>query len=98
MMAEYKGNSLVLFPSMVGFKLGLWQSGMSPWHLIVSSLWLPWCLAGGKESACDAGDTGSVPGPGRSPGDGNGNPLQYCWASLVAQLVKYLPAMRETWV
>ena len=77
MMAEYKGNSVGLFPSMVGFKLGLWQSGMSPWHLIVSSLWLPWWLPGGKESACDAGDTGSVPGPGRSPGDGNGNPLQY---------------------
>ena len=31
----------------------------------------------GKESACDAGDTGSIPGLGRSPGKGNGNPLQY---------------------
>ena len=31
----------------------------------------------GKESACDAGDPGSVPGLGRSPGGGNGNPLQY---------------------
>ena len=50
-MAEYRGNSLVLFPSMVGFKLGLWQSGMNLWHLIVSSLWLPWWLPGGKESA-----------------------------------------------
>ena len=31
----------------------------------------------GSESACNAGDTGSVPGLGRSPGEGNGNPLQY---------------------
>ena len=31
----------------------------------------------GKESACSAGDGGSVPGSGRSPGEGNGNPLQY---------------------
>ena len=31
----------------------------------------------GKESACDAGDSGSIPGSGRSPGKGNGNPLQY---------------------
>ena len=30
-----------------------------------------------KESACDAGDLGSTPGLGRSPGEGNGNPLQY---------------------
>ena len=31
----------------------------------------------GKEYACNAGDLGSVPGLGRSPGEGNGNPLQY---------------------
>ena len=31
----------------------------------------------GKESACNAGDPGSIPGSGRSPGEGNGNPLQY---------------------
>ena len=39
-----------------------------------------------------------IPGLGRSPGEGNGNPLQYSSASLVAQLVKNLPAMQETWV
>ena len=34
----------------------------------------------GKASACNAGDPGSIPGSGRSPGGGNGNPLQYsCW-------------------
>ena len=52
----------------------------------------------GKESACNAGGPSSIPGSGRSPGEGIGYPLQYCWASLAAQLVKNLPAMWETWV
>ena len=52
----------------------------------------------GKESACNARDHGSIPGSGSSPGEGIGYPCQYSWASLVAQLVKDLPAMRETWV
>ena len=52
----------------------------------------------GKESASTAGDLGSIPGSGRSPGEGTGYPLQYSWASLVAQTVKNLPAMQETWV
>ena len=52
----------------------------------------------GKESACNAGDPGLIPGSGRSPGEGKGYPLQYSWASLVAQLLKNPPAMQETWV
>ena len=52
----------------------------------------------GKESACNAGDPGSSPGSGRFPGEGIGHPLQYSWASLVAQIVKNLPAMWDTWV
>ena len=52
----------------------------------------------GKESACNAGDPGSTPGSGRSAGEGTGFPLPYAWASLVAQLVKNLPAVRETCV
>ena len=52
----------------------------------------------GKESACNAGDPGSIPGSGRSAGEGIGYPLQYSWASLVAQLVKNLPSIWETWV
>ena len=52
----------------------------------------------GKESACKAGDPGSIPGSGRCPGEGIGHPLQCSWASLVAQLVKNLPAVRETWI
>ena len=52
----------------------------------------------GKESACNAGDPGSVPRLGRSPGERIGYPLRYSWASLVAQLVKNPTAMQETWV
>ena len=52
----------------------------------------------GKESTCSAGDPGLIPGSGRSTGEGIGYPLQYSWASLVAQLVKNLSAMQETWV
>ena len=52
----------------------------------------------GKESACNVGDPGSISRLGRSPGEGIGYPFQYSWISLMAQTVKNLPAMRETWV
>ena len=52
----------------------------------------------GKESVCNAGDPDLIPGSRRSAGEEIGYPLQYSWASLVAQLVKNPPAMRETWV
>ena len=52
----------------------------------------------GKESACNTGDPRSIPGLGRSPGEGIGYLLQYAWASLVAQLVKNPPTMQEAWV
>ena len=52
----------------------------------------------GKESACNAGDPSSIPGLARSTGEEIGYPLQYSWASLVAQLVNNPPAMWETWV
>ena len=45
----------------------------------------------GKESTCNAGDLGLIPGWGRSPGEGSGYPLQDSWASLVAQMVKNPP-------
>ena len=48
-----------------------------------------------KESTCNAGDPSSILGLGRSPGEGIGYPRQYSWASLVAQMVKNLPAMWE---
>ena len=49
----------------------------------------------GKGSALNAGHPGSIPGSGRSNGEGNGNPCQYSWASLVAQTVKNPPVMWE---
>ena len=52
----------------------------------------------GKESACKAGDPSSIPGSGRSSGERIGYPLQYSWASLIAQLVKDLPVTRQAWV
>ena len=45
-------------------------------HFIVLIMGFPWWLSG-KESACNVGDQGSIPGSGRSSGEGNGNPLQY---------------------
>ena len=52
----------------------------------------------GKESSCNVGDLGLIPGLGRSTGEGLGYLLQSSWASLVTQLVKNLPAMWVTWV
>ena len=52
----------------------------------------------GKESACNSGDLGSIPGLGRSAGEGTGYLIQYSWASTVAHLVKNLPAVQETLV
>ena len=46
-----------------------------------------------KESTCSAGDPDSIPGLGRSSGEGIGYPLQYSWTSLVAQLVKNPPSL-----
>ena len=76
------------------------QVGRQPQHCLCTAV----CLdhrgfpdsSAGKESACKAGDPSSIPGSGRSTGEGKGYPLQYSWASLVAQLVKNPPARRET--
>ena len=51
-----------------------------------------------KESACNVGDPSLITGLGRSPGKGIGYPLQYSWASFVAQPVENPPVMWETWV
>ena len=56
------------------------------------------CDSAGKEPACNVGDLGSILGLGRSPGEGIGYLPQYSWASLVAQRVKNLPSVWETWV
>ena len=66
------------------------------WRMFLTITGFPDSLVG-KEPACNAGDSGSIPGSGTSTGKGIGYPFQYSWASLVAQLVKNLPAMQETW-
>ena len=72
----------------------LWRRDMLPSPVFLG---FP-CGSAGKESACNAGAPASIPGSGRSAGEGIGYPLQDSWTSLVAQLVKNLPAMKETWV
>ena len=52
----------------------------------------------GKDSNSNVGDPGLIPGSGRTAGQVIGYPLQFSWASLVAQLAKNLTAMQETWV
>ena len=77
------------------------HSSSSSFFLLIP---LIWCLLGfpdssvGKESTCNGGDPGSIPRSGRSFGEGIGYPLQCSWSSLVAELVKTLPTMWETWV
>ena len=51
-----------------------------------------------QRAACNLGDPGSFPELERSTGEGIGYPLQYSWTSLVAQVVKNPPAIRETWI
>ena len=80
----------------------LWSTPAHFCSLLYSSV-LMWtrgfpCSSVGKESACNAGDLGSIPGSGRSPGEGNGNPLQYsclenpmdrgAWKAMVHRVTK----------
>ena len=52
----------------------------------------------GKECICNSGEPSLTPKLERSTGEGIGYPVQYFWASLVAQLIKNLPAVWKTWV
>ena len=52
---------------------------INPHFLIYQSISGFLCGLAGKESACNVGDLGSTPGLGRSPGEGNGYPLQYSY-------------------
>jgi len=71
---------------------GICQARVLEWGAIAFLEW------GAIAFSDNAGDPSSIPGLGRSPGEGIGYPLQCSWASLVAQTVKTLTAMRETWV
>ena len=82
------------------FILNLFMFFHFHWPTSAHTKWLTsLCMSlPGKESTCNAGDPGSVPGLGRSPEEGIGYSLQYSWASLMAQLVKNPPAIWESWV
>ena len=95
-----KGQGIMTMEAGIGVMLPGTEECPQP--LDVEEVGNVFCLgisrsSGGEESACNAGDPGLVPGSGRSPGEGLGCPLQYPWASLVAQLVKNPPAVRENW-
>ena len=91
---------------------GILQTGILEWVAIAFSrgssdpgieprspaLWAFPGSSPSKESTCNAGDPDSIPGPGRFPEEGTDYPLQYYWASLLAQMIKSLHAMQETWV
>ena len=81
----------------IAFSYKLKVSGICSFHVSVSYLGFSDSSVG-KESACNAEDPGSNPGLGSSAREGIGYPLQYSWAFLVFQLVRNLPAMKETWV
>ena len=74
-----------------------WTFGLRNWEMTVSyqASMLAQLV---KKIRCNAGDLGSIPGLGRSTGEGIGYPLQCSWVSLVAQTVKNPPAMLEAWV
>ena len=81
----------------VSFSRGSSQPKDQTWFShIAGRLFTIWATR--ELSTCNAGDPCLIPVSGRSAGEGIGYPLQYSWASLVAQLVKNLPAMWETWV
>ena len=81
---------LVLYPEYTGSFQNIFISPPehSLWFVIAPSKWA---------SAYNAGDPGSISGLGRSAEKGISYPLQYSWASLMAQLAKNPPTMQETW-
>ena len=82
----------VIWPQELVYGITKRRTGLSNFHF----LWgFPDSLVG-KEPACNAGNPSLIPGLGRSAGEGIDYSLQYSWASIMAQLVKNLPAMWET--
>ena len=79
-------------PSMGSHRVG------HDWSDLAAAAWGFLGSLAGKGSTCNAGNPGSILGSRRSPGEGIGYPLQYSWASLVAQMVKNPPARQRTWV
>ena len=80
-------SSLMCHLPVSFFVLVRWQLSAICWILVCAHL----CSSAGKETACNSGDLDSIPGSGISLEEGIGYPLQYSWASLVAQMVKNSP-------
>ena len=92
-------NGIEAGEKRIGIFLLTWQTDSRPMDVFHYLLWHGFPDSSvGKESTCNVGDPSSIPGSGRSTGEGIGYPLQCYWTSLVAQLIKNLPAMWETWV
>ena len=92
-----------MHPDLGEFKSSMVESNISKRASSQSRHWLAplfiqTYLLKGYLCTCSSGDPSSIAESGRSVGEGIGYPLQYSWASLVAQLVKNPPAMREPWV
>ena len=83
-------------PGLCFLEASLLRYGDYGWqNTLVFELGFPGSSAD-KESACDAGDPGSIPESGRSPGEGISYPFQYPWASLVAQMEKAMATHSST--
>ena len=96
---QYPCQHLVLSSFLMShFNMWIWYFTIFPISTYYPPYWGFPDSSFGKQSTCNARDPASIPGLGRSAGEGIGYPFQYSWASLVGQLVKNLPAMRETWV
>ena len=89
-------------------KIGIKNETMNARHSVLSkcstnfmylSVYLSLVVSSaGKKSTCNAGDPGLIPGLGRCLEEGIRYPLQYSWASVVAQMIKNSTAIWETWV
>jgi len=103
MSANLKNSAVVIGLEKFSFHSNPKEGQCQRMYKLLYSWGVPGSSAG-RESACNAGDPGledmlgSIPGLGRSAGEGIGYPLQCSWASLMAQLVKNPPAMWETWI
>ena len=73
------------------------EDQLQAWQRISQEKGFPGSSAG-KESVCNARNSGLISRSGSSPGEGIGYPILYSWAFLVAQMIKSLPVMSETWV
>ena len=94
-IAKYYGNIILEKEGKVLCEKN-WEKGFF-FYLIFPTKGFPGSSAG-KESTCNAGDPGSIPGSGRSTGDRIGYPSYYSWTSLQVQMVKNPPAKWRTWV